>query len=128
MKKIFLLLLIFAGISVAFHSIYSFRKYNVILITVDTLRADYLSCYNSAAGKTPNFDRIAKSGVLFTRVHTPISITLPAHASMLTSHYPHELRLFNNGDVFDGSQTMITDVLRKRGYHSSAFVSLGVLK
>jgi arylsulfatase A-like enzyme len=128
MKKIFLLLLIFAGISVAFHSIYSFRKYNVILITVDTLRADYLSCYNSAAGKTPNFDRIAKSGVLFTRAHTPISITLPAHASMLTSHYPHELRLFNNGDVFDGSQTMITDVLRKRGYHSSAFVSLGVLK
>ncbi len=128
MKKALLFLLILAGILAGIHSFYSYRKYNVILITIDTLRADYLSCYNQAAPKTPYIDKIASEGVLFNRAHTQISITLPAHASMLTSHHPHDLRLFNNGDVFNGKEDMITDVLRKRGYHSAAFVSLGVLK
>src|SRR5262245_36602550 len=110
------------------HAIYSYRKYNVILISIDTLRADSLSCYNPDAIKTPNIDRIASQSVLFTRAHTEIPITLPAHASMLTSHHPHDLRLFNNGDIFVGKQTMITDILKEQGYHSAAFVSLGVLK
>jgi arylsulfatase A-like enzyme len=47
---------------------------------------------------------------------------------MFTSHPPHELKLFNNGDVFDGSFPMFTDILEKKGYKTAAFISLGVLK
>jgi arylsulfatase A-like enzyme len=128
MKKILLILLVIGIFAAAIHSIFSYRKYNVLLITVDTLRADYLSCYEPEMPKTPNFDFIASQGVRFDRAFTQISITLPAHTSMFTSHPPHELKLFNNGDVFDGSVPMFTDVLEKKGYKTAAFISLGVLK
>src|SRR5262245_26069977 len=128
MKKIILFVLILGIFAAAIHSIFSYRKYNVLLITVDTLRADYLSCYNPDVPKTTNFDWIASQGVRFNRAFTQISITLPAHTTMFTSHPPHELKLFNNGDVFDGSVPMFTDVLEKKGYKTAAFISLGVLK
>jgi arylsulfatase A-like enzyme len=128
MKKIILFVLILGISAAAIHSIFSYRKYNVLLITVDTLRADYLSCYNSDVPKTANFDWIASQGVRFNRAFTQISITLPAHTTMFTSHPPHELKLFNNGDVFDGSVPMFTTILDKKGYKTAAFISLGVLK
>jgi arylsulfatase A-like enzyme len=128
MKKIILFVLVLGIFAAAIHSIFSYKKYNVLLITVDTLRADYLSCYNSDVPKTVNFDWIASQGVRFNRAFTQISITLPAHTTMFTSHPPHELKLFNNGDVFDGSVPMFTDILEKKGYKTAAFISLGVLK
>jgi arylsulfatase A-like enzyme len=128
MKKIILLVLVLGIFAAAIHSIFSYRKYNVLLITVDTLRADYLSCYNPDVPKTTNFDWIASQGVRFDHAFTQISITLPAHTTMFTSHPPHELKLFNNGDVFDGTVPMFTDILEKKGYKTAAFISLGVLK
>ncbi len=128
MKKIILSVLIIGIFAAAIHSIFSYRKYNVLLITVDTLRADYLSCYNPDVPKTENFDWIASQSVRFDRAFTEISITLPAHTAMFTSHPPHELKLFNNGDVFDGSVPMFTDILEKKGYKTAGFISLGVLK
>jgi arylsulfatase A-like enzyme len=128
MKKIILFVLILGIFAAAIHSVFSFRKYNVLLITVDTLRADYLSCYNADVPKTANFDWIASQGVRFNRAFTQISITLPAHTTMFTSRPPHELKLFNNGDVFDGSVPMFTSLLDKKGYKTAAFISLGVLK
>jgi arylsulfatase A-like enzyme len=106
----------------------SHRRYNVILITVDTLRADYLSAYNPDAASTPNIDRIARTSVLFSQSRSTIPITLAAHASILTSHGPKELGLFNNGDVFDHRFPLLSELLEKEGYHTAAFVSLGVLK
>jgi arylsulfatase A-like enzyme len=128
MKKIILFVLILGIFAATIHSVFSFRKYNVLLITVDTLRADYLSCYNADVPKTANFDWIASQGVRFNRAFTQISITLPAHTTMFTSRPPHELKLFNNGDVFDGSVPMFTSLLDKKGYKTAAFISLGVLK
>jgi arylsulfatase A-like enzyme len=128
MKKIILFVLFIGIFAAAIHSIFSYRKYNVILITVDTLRADYLSCYKPEMPKTRNFDFIASQGVRFDRAFTEISITLPAHAAMFTSHPPHELKLFNNGDVFEGKVPMFTDLLEKKGYKTAGFISLGVLK
>lgn len=61
---------------------------NVILISIDTARADYFSSYGFAAPSTPALDRIAARGVRFTRAFSPENWTLPAHASMLTSLYP----------------------------------------
>jgi arylsulfatase A-like enzyme len=105
----------------------STRSWNVILVTVDTLRADHLSCYNHSAAPTPNIDAFARRSVLFRNAYSLIPITLPAHTAILTSRYPHELKLFNNGDIFDYRVPMITDFFRSRHYRTAAFVSLGVL-
>jgi arylsulfatase A-like enzyme len=124
---LFLLALILAGLA-AWHFHYSFRHYNVLLITIDTQRADYLSCYNPKGPPTPNIDRIAKNGVLFRNAYCLIPITLASHTAILTSRSPHMTKVFNNGYIFDHHVPMVTDLLKPKGYTSAAFVSLGVLK
>src|ERR1044071_321963 len=59
----------------------------VILISIDTLRADRLSCYG-AQRQTPNIDVLAKSGTLFSAINSAAHLTLPSHASLFTSTYP----------------------------------------
>jgi tetratricopeptide (TPR) repeat protein len=59
-------------------------RQNLLLITIDTLRADFLSCNGSEIVETPNLDRLAANGVNFTRARSPVPLTLPAHASILT--------------------------------------------
>src|SRR6185437_4384743 len=127
MKKTVLILLIILLMGVTLHFFYSYRRYNVILITIDTLRPDYLSCYNPAAARTPNIDLIASKGVRFTHAYTLIPITMPSHTSILSSRQPNELGLFNNGDRFNHKTPLLSDMLRRKGYVSGAFVSLGVL-
>ena len=61
---------------------------NVILISIDTCRADHLSCYGFGRKNTPNIDAIAREGILFKNALTPTPLTLPAHSSMLTGTYP----------------------------------------
>src|SRR5512136_2121296 len=63
-------------------------KTPVILITIDTLRADRLTCYGYAKGKTANIDSLAAEGVLFENVYAQTPITLPSHATILTGTYP----------------------------------------
>ena len=62
--------------------------YNVVLITIDTLRPDHLACYGYASIETPYIDRLAESGARFTQAFTPVPITLPAHTSLLTGMFP----------------------------------------
>ena len=69
----------------------------VILISVDTLRADHLSCYGYKKIRTPHFDSLAKGGTLFGAVDTPVPMTLPAHTSLLTSQYPFVHGVEENG-------------------------------
>lgn len=132
MKKIFLSLGIIVLALALLNVFFSYRPYNVILVTIDTLRTDYLSCYNPKAIPTKHIDEIARNGVLFERDFSTIPITLPAHTSMLTSRPPHQFSVFNNGEIFDhkpDSFPMLPDILeRKKDYHTAAFVSLGVLK
>ena len=61
---------------------------NLILITIDTLRADHLGCYGYSNIDTPYIDRLAEEGIDFTRAFTPVPITLPSHVSIFTSLYP----------------------------------------
>ncbi len=61
---------------------------NVVLITVDTLRADHVGCYGYQQIKTPNIDALAADGVRFARAFTPVPVTLPSHSAMLTGTYP----------------------------------------
>ena len=61
---------------------------HVLLISIDTCRADYLSCYGYPRETTPNIDELANEGILFENVISPIPLTLPAHSSMLTGTIP----------------------------------------
>jgi arylsulfatase A-like enzyme len=102
---------------------------NVILITLDTQRADYISAFNSAKASTPNIDSLAGKGIIFTNCYSPIPITVPAHGSLFYSLLPHELTLYNNGQIFKNEKKLMSlaQTFKKRGYQTAGFVSLGVL-
>jgi tetratricopeptide (TPR) repeat protein len=96
---------------------------NVVLISIDTLRPDYLSCYGSKKVKTPNIDSLAQKGILFRNTVSVAPVTLPSHISIFTgmippSHGVHD----NSGFVLDPKIRTITEVLRENGFKSAAFL------
>ena len=101
---------------------------NVILITLDTLRTDRLSCYGSDLVDTPNIDAFAEGGVRFTNVASTVPFTLPAHSSIMTGLYPptHGVRE-NVGYVLDERFPTLAELLAKGGWTTSGFVSAFVL-
>ena len=103
-------------------------RLNVLLVTLDTTRADRLGCYGYAPARTPFLDSLAAAGTRFDRAYSPAPITTPAHASILTGLYPFEHGVRNNGDFYlaDRFQTLAT-ILEKSGYRTAAFVSAFVL-
>ena len=105
------------------------RPENFILITLDTQRADYISAYGQGGASTPRLDALAGDGVLFRNAYSPIPITMPAHASIFFSAPPHELRNYNNGQKVGARRSLpsLTNLFRKAGFSTGAFVSLGVL-
>lgn len=80
----------------------------ILLITLDTTRADHLGCYGYEAIKTPNLDRLAAGGVLFEQAQTTVPVTLPAHSSMFTGQYPavHGVRYNGMFKLGEGSVTV----------------------
>ncbi len=101
------------------------QRPHVLLITVDTLRADHLSSYGYHLRTSPNMDRLAAEGVLFERAYCPIPMTGPSHFSMFTGRYPQEHGARINGVSIPGDSKWLTvpQVLRRFGYASGAFVS-----
>lgn len=101
---------------------------SVLLITVDTLRADRLSCYGFTGGSTRYIDDLAAGGALFEDTVTPVPITLPSHATILTGLYPNTLGVRNNGTYRLGEQAVtLAELFRKAGYRTGAFVGSYVL-
>ncbi len=101
---------------------------NVLLVTIDTLRADRIGVYGSRAGLTPTLDALAAGGVRFTRVWSHAPVTLPAHASILTGLLPPHHGVRNNGSFRLGLQpTTLGERLRAAGYRTGAFVGALVL-
>src|SRR5262245_218013 len=72
-------------------------KPNVLLVTFDTTRADYLSCYGHAGNTTPTIDAIAREGIRYANCYTPAPITLPSHTSIMTGLHPFQHKLRDNG-------------------------------
>ncbi len=103
------------------------RADNVILITVDTLRADHLEAYGYAKGKTPTIAELAKEGVTFESVIVQTPITLPSHATILTGTYPiyHGVQDVV-GRLRDGVPTL-AEWFKQKGYVTGAFVGSSVL-
>lgn len=102
--------------------------FNLVLVSVDTLRADHLSSYGATSQKTPNIDRLASEGVLFENVSTVSPTTLPAHASLFTGLRPNTHGVRDNvGFYLDGSPTTLAEHLKSQGYDTAAFVGAFVL-
>lgn len=101
---------------------------NVLLITLDTTRADHIGCYGYAAAKTPALDGLAQRGVMFERAITVAPLTLPAHATLMTGLYPpeHGLRL-NGCGALDPNFETLAEILKSRRYRTGAFVGSFVL-
>ena len=97
---------------------------NILLITLDTTRADRVGAYGYRLGRTPHLDRLATEGVLFERAVAPAPMTLPSHASLFTALYPFTHGVRNNGHFYvsDKLPTLAT-ALHDRGYRTAAFVS-----
>jgi arylsulfatase A-like enzyme/Flp pilus assembly protein TadD len=104
------------------------RIRNVLLISIDTLRADHLGAYGFPRATTPNIDAVAREGVLFRNVHTPVPMTLPAHVSLLTGTLPptHGLR-DNLQNRLPDARLTLAEMLKPRGFTTGAVVSSFVL-
>ncbi len=95
---------------------------NVLLVTIDTLRADALGSYGGRA-VTPNMDRLAAHGARFTFAHAHAVVTLPSHASILTGRYPYEHGIRDNtGYRLPQTQTTAATRLKALGFATGAFV------
>jgi len=95
---------------------------NILLVTIDTTRADAISAYGGPA-QTPNLDRLAAHGARFTFAHSHAVVTLPSHTTILTGHFPYEHGIRDNSGfrVADGTPTIATR-LKPLGFATGAFI------
>ena len=101
---------------------------SLLLITLDTTRADHLGCYGAKGAQTPVLDGLAAEGARFDEAHAHVPLTLPSHANLLTGDLPSTLNLRVNGmKLKEGPQTLAT-LLKARGYWTGAFVSAVILE
>ena len=101
---------------------------NIILISIDTCRADYLSCYGYLQKTTPHIDAVAEGATRFENVISPAPITLPAHSSMLTGTTPPFHGVHNNtGYQLAPSNLTLAEILQQDGFTTAAIVSAFVL-
>ena len=97
---------------------------NLVLLTLDTTRADHLGAYGHAGAETPTIDGLAREGLMFQRAYSVIPLTTPAHSSMMTGLYPTRHGIHNNGDaILPDELTTLAEVLHGRGYSTGASVS-----
>jgi len=96
---------------------------NVILVTIDTLRADHLGCYGYERATSPRIDELAARSVVFERAVSTSSWTLPAHASLLTGLYPAEHGVQTDVNAMPASAVTLAELLGEHGYQTFAAVS-----
>ncbi len=103
-------------------------KPNLLLITLDTTRADHLGCYGYEKAQTPHIDAMAAKGVLFERAYCNVPLTLPSHATIMTGLLPPEHGLHINGEkTLDDQFITLAEVLAEKGWNTAAFVASFVL-
>jgi arylsulfatase A-like enzyme/tetratricopeptide (TPR) repeat protein len=104
------------------------KRPNIILVTLDTTRADHLACYGYPNVRTPTLDALAGRGVLFEQCATASPLTLPSHSTIMTGMYPtyHGVRINGNAALSD-EQTTLAEVLTAKGYSCGAFIGGFVL-
>lgn len=128
-KKIFILAF-FLFPALLFQPVSGARKnnFNVLVITLDTTRADHIGCYNGKYSYTPNIDKLGKEGIIFENCYTPVPVTLPAHASLFTGKYPVTINVRNNGRYYLGYEfETVAEMLKKKDFYTFAVISSYVL-
>ncbi|MEW6381748.1 MAG: tetratricopeptide repeat protein [bacterium] len=104
------------------------NDFNLLLITIDTLRADHLGCYGYQQIKTPTLDALAAQGVMFRQAITPAPITLPAHSSIMTGLYPIQHGVRNNGNFILGKDARtLAEIMKEHGFQTAACIGAFVL-
>ncbi len=104
------------------------EKPNVLLITMDTTRADHLPLYGYNGVQTPHLNELGQRGVVFEQCATASPLTLPAHCSILTGYYPpyHGVRV-NGNNALSEAQTTAAEIFAAAGYKTAAFIAAFVL-
>ncbi len=101
---------------------------NVVVVTLDTLRADRLGCYGFRGVETPTIDALASDGVLFEQATATVPLTLPSHASIFTGLIPPNHGVRDNGGFFvEAKTTTLAERMQEAGYATGAFVGAWVL-
>ena len=95
---------------------------SVILISVDTLRADHLGCYGYGALPTPHIDAMRLGATQFLNVNSQVPLTLPSHVSLFTSTYPFSNGVEDNGAVLEQGAVTLSSLLKSRGYRTAAII------
>jgi arylsulfatase A-like enzyme len=105
----------------------AFAQTPVILISIDTLRADHLSAYGYNKIQTQNIDAFAHHGTVFTTIDSQIPLTLPSHTCLFTSTYPFESGVEENAEIVPASVVTLASVLQAHGYRTGAFIGSDLL-
>ncbi len=125
---IVLLLLVVSGLFVLLRRGGTGPAWNVLIITLDTTRADHIGAYGYKTAQTPNIDLLAGQGIRFENGYAAVPLTLPSHASLFTGRYPIANNVRNNGSYFlPENEVTLAEVLRDRGYDTRAVIASFVL-
>jgi len=100
---------------------------DVLIITIDTLRADSLEPYGALDTLTPNIARFAEQGVVYESATTPITVTRPSHSSIFTGRYPDQHGVLHNGYVLPEEEQTLAEILSGQGYQIGGFVGVRLL-
>jgi arylsulfatase len=101
---------------------------HVVLISIDTLRADHLGCYGHAFVESPHLDGLAMDGILFEQHVSAASTTLASHTSMLTGTYPHTHGVARNGFFVAEANRMLAELLLDAGFETAGFIGAAPLE
>lgn len=99
------------------------KRPNVLIVTLDTTRADHTSAYGYERPTTPRLAEVARAGVRFEAAYAPMATTLPSHATMFTGLLPRTHGTLKNGLQVDASLPLLSEILAKDGYRTGAFLS-----
>lgn len=133
---LFILLSLTALVFLIFQLWYRLRQdkvdYNIVLITIDTLRTDHLGCYGYHRNTSPFIDQLAKEGIIFRNAFASSSHTSPSHASIFTALHPVQHQILLNGQRFKESPNAdeiftMADMFQNAGFETAAFSSVNFL-
>ncbi len=97
---------------------------NVLIISIDTLRADHLGYFGYPADTSPFLDFLARENVVYTNMYSSSTLTIPSHASMFTSRYPHQHEAYTNFNRLSDGVYSMPDMFAGLNYTTNAFVSV----
>lgn len=106
-----------------YESVADTKRNNIVLISIDSLRADHLTCYGYERPTSPSIDRLAAEGILFERASSHAPWTLPSHVSLLTSLYPRSHQTSALDRSLPEAATTLASELKRAGYRTHAIVS-----